>query len=144
MDEINRIDQGDNAVEEIEHTADWAIRVRGKNLETLFQNAAQGMLQLIQASSRSGTSRSKTIVLRALDNETLMVTWLEELLFNMETHEVNYSDIDVQKVENCRLRATVRETPLAELKKEIKAVTFNDLKIHSTDEGFITTIVFDV
>jgi SHS2 domain-containing protein len=47
-------------------------------------------------------------------------------------------------VEGCRLRAIVRETPLAALKKEIKAVTFHDLKIESTDEGFITTIVFDV
>ncbi|MEJ2563500.1 MAG: archease [Anaerolineales bacterium] len=144
MNESSRIDRGSTAVEEIEHTADWAIRVRGKNLEALFQNAAQGMLQLMQASSRSGTPRSKTIELRALDNETLMVTWLEELLFNMETHEVNYTDIDVQKVEGCRLRAIVRETPLAALKKEIKAVTFHDLKIESTDEGFITTIVFDV
>lgn len=144
MNESAHIDQGSFDVEEIEHTADWAIRVRGNSLEALFRNAALGMLQLIQASSRPGEAHAINVDLRAIDNETLMVSWLEELLFNMEAHEVNYTAIDVQKVENFRLRATVQETPLAEIHKEIKAVTFHDLKIDSIDDGFITTIVFDV
>ncbi len=144
MDESARLDQENIAIEEIEHTADWAIRIRGKDLKTLFQNAALGMLHFIQASSHRGKTRSKLVDLRAIDNETLMVTWLEELLFNMETHEVNYTDIEVREVENCRLRAIVQETPLASIKKEIKAVTFHDLKIQATDDGYITTIVFDV
>ncbi len=130
--------------EEIEHTADLSIRVSGKTIDSLFENAALGMLRLMQASSRPGETKIKHIELGAIDKETLLVTWLEELLFNMETKDVNYTGIEVHQVKNGRLSASVRETPLAEMNKEIKAVTFYDLKIETTDEGFITTLVFDV
>jgi SHS2 domain-containing protein len=36
-----------DAIEEIEHTADWAIRVRAKELSSLFEQAAKGMTDLI-------------------------------------------------------------------------------------------------
>lgn len=136
--------QEDPSIEEIEHTADWAIRVKGKDLESLFQNAALGMLHLIQASSRPGETITKRIELRATDDETLLVAFLEELLFYMETNNVNFIGIDVLNVKNGNLTATVREEPLAQMIKEIKAVTFYDLKIEATDKGYITTIVFDV
>jgi len=130
--------------EEIEHTADWAIRVRGKTIQSLFENAALGMMRLMQTSSHPGETKLKHIELNAIDKETLLVVWLEELLFNIETNDVNYTDIKVHHVKNGQLSADVRETPLAEMKKEIKAVTFYDLIIETTDEGFITTLVFDV
>ena len=136
--------QEDPSVEEIEHTADWAIRVKGKSMESLFQNAALGMLHMIQASSHPGETKAKRIELRAIDNETLLVAFLEELLFNMETNNVNYTGIEVQNVENAHLTAIVHERNLAQMSKEIKAVTFYDLKIEATNEGYITTIVFDV
>jgi SHS2 domain-containing protein len=134
----------DGFFEEIEHTADWAIRVRGKTIESLFENAALGMLRLMQASSRPGDAKIKQIELEAIDKETLLVAWLEELLFNIETNDVNFTDIKVHQVKNGHLSASVRETPLAEMIKEIKAVTFFDLKIEVMDDGFITTLVFDV
>ena len=34
-------------IEEIEHTADLAIRVRGRDLSQLFANAARGMFGLM-------------------------------------------------------------------------------------------------
>jgi len=102
------------------------------------------MLRLMQASSRPGETNIKHIELAAIDKETLLVAWLEELLFNIETNDVNYTGIEVHQVKNGQLRASVRETPLAEMNKEIKAVTFYDLKIEATDEGFTTTLVFDV
>ena len=35
------------AWEEIPHTADWALRIRGEDLRSLFENAARGMASLI-------------------------------------------------------------------------------------------------
>jgi SHS2 domain-containing protein len=144
MDQSTINNQEEPFIEEIEHTADWAIRVKGKTIEALFENAALGMLHLIQTTSKLEKMEIKTIELNAIDDETLLVTWLEEILFHLETSEVTFSKIDVQSVKDGFLKAVVHEERLDNMKKEIKAVTFSDLKIEATNEGLVTTIVFDV
>ena len=70
--------------EEIEHTADWALRVRGQTLTELFRNAGLGMLSLLGIEHGPGNAESRFIELKADDNETLLVIWLEELLYPLE------------------------------------------------------------
>ena len=144
MNDILLSGEEEASFEEIEHTADWALHVRGKSIETLFRNAALGMLRLIRPIPRSGKTQTRTVRLTAVDNETLLVAWLEELLFNMETRNVTYTGIEIHSVENCCLVAHVVEISLEKVTKEIKAVTFHDLNISATREGFEATVVFDV
>ncbi|NIS80017.1 MAG: archease [Anaerolineales bacterium] len=134
----------ESTFEEIEHTADWALRVRGKTAPALFRNAAFGMLQLIQAKPESTRSKKRNIELEAFDNESLLVTWLEELLFHIETRNVTFLNIHIEHLDETHLSAVLEETPLVDLKKEIKAVTYHNLEIISTEEGLETTVVFDV
>jgi SHS2 domain-containing protein len=130
--------------EEVEHTADWAMRVRGDDLASLLRNAALGMLHMSEALPAEDRGRRHKIKLEAPDAESLLVVWLEELLFRMETCGVTYPDIAIQTLEGMRLVAEVREVPLASIAKHIKAVTFHNLDIQTTPEGLETTIVFDV
>ena len=44
------------AIEELEHTADLSIRVRGRDLAELFVNAARGMFGLMADLERMGIS----------------------------------------------------------------------------------------
>jgi len=62
--------------EELEHTADWALRVRGRDLAELLVNAANGMMELagVQTASAAGTIRK--LELTSLDRESLLVDWL--------------------------------------------------------------------
>jgi SHS2 domain-containing protein len=130
--------------EEVEHTADWAMRVRGDDLASLLRNAALGMLHMSEAMPTENRGRRRKIELEAPDSESLLVIWLEELLFRMETYSVTYPEIDIQTQEGKRLTAEVKEVPLASIAKHIKAVTFHNLNIQPTPEGLETTIVFDV
>lgn len=130
--------------EEIEHTADWALRVKGETPQALFINAARGMLQLMQAKSESSMATIHNLELQAFDNESLLVTWLEELLFLMETRRVTFLSIDIEQLSETHLSAVLEEAPLAEQKKEIKAVTYHNLEIISTEDGLEATVVFDV
>ena len=61
--------------EEIEHTADWALRVRGADLPTLFSNAALGMMELAGVRTENTAGESRKIELTADDMETLLVDW---------------------------------------------------------------------
>lgn len=130
--------------EEVEHTADWALRIRAGTLEELFIRAALGMLQLAGAEPREGPTQKRWIELQATDNESLLVTWLEELLFVIETEEVTFTEFDLRMESNTRLTATVHEAPLKNIKKHIKAVTYHDLRITQLEAGLEVTVVFDV
>jgi SHS2 domain-containing protein len=132
------------AFEEIEHTADWALRVRGQNLTDLFRNAALGMLSLLDIESVPGNSESRFFELKAEDTETLLVSWLEELLYPLEVENAAVVDFQVDVLEKAQLKATIELKKIASIKKEIKAVTFNELDIRPVDSGYETIVVFDV
>jgi len=134
--------------EEIEHTADIAIRVRGRSLAEMFANAAYGMACQIAGHPASTDAADetieRTIELTAYDAETLLVTWLGELLYLSEREACVFSEFDMVEVTANRLQAIVRGGPAPAHRRHIKAVTFNDLDIVHTDAGYETTIVFDV
>jgi SHS2 domain-containing protein len=134
----------DTAFEEIEHTADWALQVRGADFSALLENAALGMLKLVRAEAGPGPGVKKVIRLQASDPESLLVTWLEELLYFMEVHNVTFTSFDIQADGYTQLTASVNEVPLKRVEKEIKAVTYHNLKIQEEQAGLTTTIVFDV
>ena len=132
------------AFEEIEHTADWALRVRGQNLSELFRNAAFGMLSLLDIEPVPGNTESRFFELKAEDTETLLVSWLEELLYPLEVENAAVVDFQVDVLEKAQLKATIELKKIASIKKEIKAVTFNELDIRTVESGYETIIVFDV
>jgi SHS2 domain-containing protein len=130
--------------EEVEHTADWALKVSGKTVGELFDNAARGMLHLAGAEPVPGRGTVAAIDLHAPDAESLLIAWLEELLYRMETRRVTFTRLRATVTDNRDLAAEVDEAPLAALGRSIKAVTYHDLAITRTPEGFAATLVFDV
>ncbi len=130
--------------EEIEHTADWALRVRGPDLPALFSNAALGMMELAGVRKENTAGDPRKIELQADDRETLLVDWLHELLVALELEQIAFRDIRLEIAKGTRLEGTVRAVPLASMEKPIKAVTFNELDIRETSQGLEATIVFDV
>lgn len=130
--------------EELEHTADVAIQVVGASLAELFTNAAYGMIHLTGAETVESPPFPTEISIVAYDIETLLVSWLEELLFGMEMRNVTYTNIELKLEDEIKLRACLNEVPATFTRSLIKAVTYNDLKISRTGEGFEVVIVFDV
>jgi SHS2 domain-containing protein len=130
--------------EELDHTADWALRVRGQDLADLLRNAAQGMLQLSGAVPAAGPRTRRELRLQSLDRESLLVDFLQELLLGLEMRQVTCPEIEIHTATDTGLRATLTEAPLRSLSKPIKAVTYHELHIEESPEGLVTTLVFDV
>jgi SHS2 domain-containing protein len=130
--------------EEIEHTADIAIRVWGRDLAEVFANSAYGMACQLADPAEVGQIIEQSVELDAYDVETLLVSWLSELLYLGEREECVFTDFDLFEVTPTRLRAAVRGRTVQEQRRHIKAVTFSDLEIIQTDEGYETVVVFDV
>lgn len=134
--------------EQIPHTADIAVRVYGKTIDELFSNAAYGMFDIIADLEGLKSSISLDINLEASTVEELLVSWLDELLFNFYTKGIIFFDFDVKISSRNKLSARTHGRHIGEnrnrLKTEIKAVTFHDLKIKEDRDGFSVDIVFDV
>jgi len=134
----------DKRFEELEHTADIALRVWGRDLAELFANAAYGMACQMANGEGGGLAVVHPIDLEAYDAETLLVTWLGELLYLGERDDCVFADFDMLEVTPTHLRAVARGGTVREHLLHIKAVTFNDLEIVRTNGGYEATIVFDV
>jgi SHS2 domain-containing protein len=130
--------------EEIDHTADLAMRVRGRDFAELLKHAAEGMLTLSGVAFKPVEGSQIRIDLQAPDREQLLVMWLEELLYAIEMRAVSHQDFSIVVDDELHLEATMREVDLETVGRQIKAVTFHNLRIFGTQEGLEATVVFDV
>ena len=128
---------------EVEHTADWELEVWAPDYASLFEQAARGMYVLSDTRLEASPRKSRILELSAPDPESLLVTFLSELLYLAERERIGFDRFDL-RLENHRLVANLEGSPLASQSKEIKAVTFHNLAIRKTRRGLEANIVFDV
>jgi SHS2 domain-containing protein len=131
--------------EELSHTADWSFRVYGRTLKELFENAAYAMFELEGIHADSLTPEIVRVVqVSGIDYESLLVAWLNELLYLQESNQEGYYYFWVEFLPKFSLRAQIRGQPLTKVVKIIKAVTYHNLKIEETPNGWEATVVVDV
>lgn len=128
---------------ELEHTADWQLEVWAPDLPGLFAQAALGMYELSGIRLDSASRVREELELESRDHESLLVEFLHELLYLGESQGLAFDEFNI-KVEDARLSAQVSGAPIAGQNKEIKAVTYHDLKIQEGPRGLEAKIVFDV
>ena len=90
--------------EQFEHTADIGIRVFGKDLKELFENAAFGMFDLVADLEGIKTSIEETVEEDADNAEELLVAWLDELLYRFYTKEIIFSKFQIESLPKILLR----------------------------------------
>jgi SHS2 domain-containing protein len=134
---------GPTGYQEIEHTADWALRVWAPDLPTLFAQAAKGMYALMDTALCPEPRSRRSFELQADDEESLLVSFLNELLYFGELEDLGFDRFEV-RINRQNLRAEVEGAPFEARKKEIKAVTYHNLAIRKNDESYVVEIVFDV
>jgi SHS2 domain-containing protein len=133
--------------EEIDHTADLAARIYGKDFPELFENAAFCMFDMAGDLSGAVTYWAE-LTLKAADKESLLIKWLNELLFMSFDKKILFSAFNVSFPGECELKAKVGGSGYEGreylLKKEIKAATYHEVKIENLARGYEVVIVFDV
>ena len=129
--------------EELNHTADWAMRVWADDLPGLFSEAARGMSSLAGARLSLKPRTKRSLELDAADAESLLVAFLSELIYLAEQENQAYDQFEISIQDN-HLHAQMTGARLASLSKVIKAVTYHNLKIRQMARGYEVEIVFDV
>lgn len=134
--------------EQFSHTADIGVRVFGRTLKQLFENAAFAMFDIIADLQGLRGEIIQEIELTAPNQEELLISWLDELLYNFYTKGVIFYDFKVEELSEDLIRAKAFGRPVSDnknrLKTEIKAATYYNLKIRKTDDYYQVDIIFDV
>lgn len=112
-------------------------------MESLFLEGAKGLHTLMGIKTRRGSKAVHHKEIHGMDKESLLVSFLEDLLFLVE-HENYWCDVEQLSVSNLSISYSGNILQILSLKKQIKAVTFHDLKIVFTRKCWETCIVFDV
>ncbi|MGD9144630.1 MAG: bifunctional riboflavin kinase/FAD synthetase [Anaerolineae bacterium] len=140
--------------QEVDHTADRALRVWGRGLPDLFVGAARGMYDLMADLDLLVSISWQTIRLEAWDQETLLVDWLNELLFHTEMDGLLFVDFRIESLDApsqlgsgssaASLVAHVGGVHAPATGADIKAATFHNLSLVQDESGWSTVITFDV
>jgi riboflavin kinase/FMN adenylyltransferase len=130
--------------EEVDHTADRAIRVWGKGLPDLFIGAARGMYHLMADLDGLVATDWREILLDASDQGALLVEWLNELLYLTEMEGLLFVDFQIESLTETSLIARVGGVPAEPTEAQIKAATFHDLVIVQEGTGWSSVVTFDV
>lgn len=125
------------------HTADWALTIWAPDMIDLLRQAARGMYALMRVRLLAAPRETYRFEIAAPDRETLLVTFLSELLYFTQRDGVAFDRFDLAG-DGERLSAEVEGAPLEALDKEIKAVTYHQLAVRETARGLEATLVFDV
>jgi SHS2 domain-containing protein len=128
---------------EIEHTADWELKVWGTELSDIFEQAALGLFSLTGMVLKSKPRLSRMIEMQNVDSESLLVDFLSELLYFSEAEEIGFDSFDI-RIHGSILKATLYGAPVDTMTREIKAVTYHNLAINQGVLGLEVSIVFDV
>lgn len=127
-----------------EHTGEVELHLEAATLEELFAEAGRALAELLADEPRPASGDPETVLVRAPDRETLLVEWLNELLFLSETRKQVFSEVHVDGIANGELRARVRGFEPGSIRTAVKAATLHQLRIEERPGGFAATVVLDV
>ena len=131
----------------IDHTADVGIIAYGANLNQAFANAAKALFNLITELNDLEEYLHRDIALTAPDRESLLVAWLNQLIYLFDTENIVFKRFDVTKLTDRHLEARSYgekvDSSKHRLKTGVKAATYHLLKITSGNDCRVQ-VLFDI
>ena len=133
---------------QLPHTADLAWRLWGHDLPELFENAG-GALSATMTDRRYLRRRAtRTVRLTADDRETLLVDWLNHLLYLFDQDGFLGRNFQVESLTYEGLEARVTGENFDPARHPaltgVKAATFHQLSIVPVHDGWEATVVLDL
>ncbi len=134
--------------EVFDHTADVGIHAFGHTSPELFIHAAQGMGSLMVAPEQIRDSVSREIVVEGHDVVSLLIAWLNALIFLFDTEYLLFRTFEIDAFTETSLHGRASGEPYDaqrhDLSSAIKAVTWHEATVERTDDGYKARIIFDI
>ena len=139
-------------IEMLDHTADVGFELGAPTLEGLFDEARRALLMVVFERPPEEGEDEGEILLSAPDRETLLVRWLNEVVYRIQ--DAGFvpvsAEIRIHKTGGAglSLRANLTGAPLLleeyGWQGEIKSATFHGLEVSNRGEGWHARVILDV
>jgi len=131
----------------IDHTADVGIIAYGASMNETFANAAKALFSLISELDDVEEVVHRDIELNAPDQESLLVEWLNELIYLFDAENIIFKRFDVTQLSQTHLKARSYghrvDSSKHKLKTGVKAATYHMVKIEKSN-GSKVQVLFDI
>ncbi|MBN2127017.1 MAG: archease [Candidatus Diapherotrites archaeon] len=135
-----------------EHTADIGLRGKGKTLEEAFSECGNALLEVMSFRNKTDEKKSIEVNCSAESKENLLVNYLNELLYIMDSKDYLFKRIEVKSILEKEAKFFLKAECFGEkldfskheLKTEVKAATYSGLKIQKKNNEFIAECIADV
>jgi SHS2 domain-containing protein len=132
----------------IDHTADLGIIVKGGSIKELFVNAANAMTDLMVKAEVGEKGAKRRLIVEGEDLPDLMVRWLSEILYLFNGEHILVSAMEIGSINPTRLHSALSVVSLEksrhEILREIKAVTYHQIAVEETADGWEARVIFDI
>ncbi len=131
----------------VDHTADVGIIAYGADISEAFVNAARALFSLITELDDVEEVLYRDMELTASDEESLLVEWLNELIYLFDAEGIIFNRFDINELDSTSLKARSYgekvDSSKHKLKTGVKAATYHMLKVDK-DNGCKVQVLFDI
>jgi SHS2 domain-containing protein len=132
----------------LEHTADVGFEAFGSTRAEVFANAARALMNLVVDLDSIKLQGEVTLQIRGPDPESLLVNWLSEILFLHDAEWWIFGDFEVESLQDDSLSARARgekfQRPRHQIKLQVKAITYHQLALERTPQGWRAQVYVDI
>ena len=131
-----------------EHTADLGLRMKAADLNSLFAEAGRALFSVIVANLDDVQPRHQVrFRIEGSELDYLLLDWLTELLFTFDSQRLLLNDFGV-RIDQDGLDGLARgemiDASRHKLEHEVKAITYHNLSVVRTDDGWESEVIVDI
>lgn len=134
--------------EQFEHTADLGLRIIAADLNQLFAEAGECLFSAIVDNPTAIRDRDEfALAIEGADKAYLLFDWLKELLLRFDRDGILFARFEVD-VRDDGLTARITGEPFDStrhaLLREVKAITYHDLIVAESADGWLAEVIVDI
>jgi SHS2 domain-containing protein len=134
--------------ETFDHTADIGLVVRGRTLQELYANAAGGLVNLTVDPDGLREEIRMTVTVSAADREALLVAWLNELLYLLDTRKFLPRRCQITTLSDTALAAEMAGDTIDPgrhtVRRMVKAATYHGLSLTQANGLWEARVILDL
>ncbi len=138
--------------EVLDHPADMGFRAWAPSLSDLFAECARALTSVLVDLHSIKAEETVGVEVLGDDVETLLFNWLAEILYLFDGEKkffcnyaiISHKSTDGTEFLQAELGGETYNPEKHEINTYVKAITFHQLKVEHTEEGFTATVFLDI
>ena len=132
----------------LEHTADIGFRAHGRTAAELFEASALALVAIALETETISPRTEYPLAASGADYESLLVNWLNEVLYSMDGERVAFHHFRVDEIAPDRVRGAgagePREAGRHPARLIVKGVTYHQLRVVQIPGDWCAEVYLDI